>query len=74
MWPLRFVYICNKTFFENNNINIFIELYILLQADLQTSTQVISLSSGNSEVKELAPDNTVDEVIHHEVKEIGTHM
>lgn len=48
--------------------------YIFLQADLQTSTQVISLSSGNSEVKELAPDNTVDEVIHHEVKEIGTHM
>ncbi|KAF7391266.1 trafficking protein particle complex subunit 13 [Vespula maculifrons] len=47
---------------------------VTVKADLQTSTQVISLSSGNSEVKELAPDNTVDEVIHHEVKEIGTHI
>ncbi|KAK2579027.1 hypothetical protein KPH14_002821 [Odynerus spinipes] len=47
---------------------------VSVKADLQTSTTVISLSAGNSEVKTLAPDNTVDEVIHHEVKEIGTHI
>jgi len=41
---------------------------------LQTSTQIIPLSSNNLDEKELAPDSTVDEVIHHEVKEIGTHM
>ncbi|XP_043496995.1 trafficking protein particle complex subunit 13 [Polistes fuscatus] len=47
---------------------------VTVKADLQTSTQIISLSSGNSLVKELAADDTVDEVIHHEVKEIGTHI
>ncbi|KAI4498088.1 hypothetical protein M0802_006912 [Mischocyttarus mexicanus] len=47
---------------------------VSVKADLQTSTQIISLSSGNSLVKELAADDTVDEVIHHEVKEIGTHI
>ncbi|XP_015187628.1 PREDICTED: trafficking protein particle complex subunit 13 isoform X2 [Polistes dominula] len=47
---------------------------VVKNADLQTSTQIISLSSGNSMVKELAADDTVDEVIHHEVKEIGTHI
>ncbi|KYN18517.1 UPF0533 protein C5orf44 like protein [Trachymyrmex cornetzi] len=47
---------------------------VTVKADLQTSTQVIPLSSNNLEGKELAPDSTVDEVIHHEVKEIGTHI
>ncbi|KAG7196809.1 hypothetical protein KM043_016922 [Ampulex compressa] len=47
---------------------------IVVKADLQTSTQIISLSGSNSEVKEMAPDCTVDMVIHHEVKEIGTHI
>lgn len=47
---------------------------VIVKADLQTSTQVLSLSSNAGEVKELAPDCTVDEVIHHEVKEIGTHI
>ncbi|XP_020287936.1 trafficking protein particle complex subunit 13 isoform X2 [Pseudomyrmex gracilis] len=47
---------------------------VSVKADLQTSTQIISLSGANLEGKELAPDNTVDEVIHHEVKEIGTHI
>jgi hypothetical protein len=41
---------------------------------LQTDTQTIPLSGQNSQVKELAPNNTIDEVIHHEVKETGTHM
>lgn len=45
-----------------------------VKADLQTSTQIIPLSSNKLEGKELVPDSTVDEVIHHEVKEIGTHM
>ncbi|XP_076750477.1 trafficking protein particle complex subunit 13 [Xylocopa sonorina] len=45
-----------------------------VKADLQTSTQIISLCGGSGETKDLAPDNTVDEVIHHEVKEIGTHI
>ncbi|KAG8040600.1 hypothetical protein G9C98_002596 [Cotesia typhae] len=43
-------------------------------ADLQTSTQTIQLSNKNVNIEELAPDNTIDEVIHHEVKEIGTHI
>ncbi|KAL6254344.1 hypothetical protein P5V15_014392 [Pogonomyrmex californicus] len=47
---------------------------VTVKADLQTSTQVIPLSSSNLEGKELVPDSTVDEVIHHEVKEIGTHI
>ncbi|XP_034942331.1 trafficking protein particle complex subunit 13 [Chelonus insularis] len=45
---------------------------IHVKADLQTSTQTIQLSNKNTD--ELAPDNTMDEVIHHEVKEIGTHI
>lgn len=47
---------------------------VSVKLDLQTSTQLISLSKGSSEIKELAPDNTVDQVIHHEVREIGTHI
>ncbi|XP_044009690.1 trafficking protein particle complex subunit 13 [Aphidius gifuensis] len=47
---------------------------INVKADLQTSTQTISLSNKNTNIEELAPDSTVDEVIHHEVKEIGTHI
>ncbi|XP_039310064.1 trafficking protein particle complex subunit 13 isoform X2 [Solenopsis invicta] len=47
---------------------------VTVKADLQTSTQVIPLSSNKLNGKELAPDSTVDEVIHHEVKEIGTHI
>ncbi|XP_012264196.2 trafficking protein particle complex subunit 13 isoform X2 [Athalia rosae] len=47
---------------------------VIVKADLQTSSQRIPLSGHNVEPKELAPDSTVDEVIHHEVKEIGTHI
>ncbi|XP_066586798.1 trafficking protein particle complex subunit 13 [Prorops nasuta] len=47
---------------------------VSVTANLQTGTQTISLSNNKTEVKELAPDNTVDEVIHHEVKETGTHI
>ncbi|XP_060816898.1 trafficking protein particle complex subunit 13 [Bombus pascuorum] len=47
---------------------------VIVKADLQTSTQNISLCGNSGEMKDLAPDSTVDEVIHHEVKEIGTHI
>lgn len=47
---------------------------VTVKADLQTSTQMLSLCGNNREMKDLAPDNTVDDVIHHEVKEIGTHI
>lgn len=45
-----------------------------LQADLQTSSQRLNLSASNSAVAELKPECCIDDVIHHEVKEIGTHM
>ncbi|XP_043259381.1 trafficking protein particle complex subunit 13 [Colletes gigas] len=47
---------------------------ITVKADLQTSTQIISLSGNSGRMKDIAPDSTIDEVIHHEVKEIGTHI
>ncbi|XP_078038449.1 trafficking protein particle complex subunit 13 [Augochlora pura] len=45
-----------------------------VKVDLQTSTQIIPLSGNSGEMKDLPPGGTVDEVIHHEVKEIGTHI
>ncbi|CAK9826295.1 Trafficking protein particle complex subunit 13 [Anthophora retusa] len=47
---------------------------VTVKADLQTSTQILSLCGSSGEMKDLAPDNTVDFVIHHEIKEIGTHI
>ncbi|KAJ3604874.1 hypothetical protein NHX12_026926 [Muraenolepis orangiensis] len=47
---------------------------ILVKADLQTSSQRLSLSASNSAVTELKPECCIDDVIHHEVKEIGTHI
>jgi hypothetical protein len=48
---------------------------ILVKADLQTSSQRLSLSgSGQQTVVELEPDHSIDDVIHHEVKELGTHI
>ncbi len=55
-------------------------MYILInklcfQADLQTSSQRLTLSGSVSpSVNELAPGQSIDDVIHHEVKELGTHM
>ncbi|XP_044240099.1 trafficking protein particle complex subunit 13 isoform X4 [Ursus arctos] len=43
-------------------------------ADLQTSSQRLNLSASNAAVAELKPDCCIDDVIHHEVKEIGTHI
>ncbi|OXU23699.1 hypothetical protein TSAR_016039 [Trichomalopsis sarcophagae] len=47
---------------------------VTVKANLQTSTQTIPLSGQNSQATELAPNHTIDEVIHHEVKETGTHI
>jgi len=49
---------------------------IFWQTDLQTSSQRIPLSGHqmDSVTMELHPQDTVDDVIHHEVKEVGTHM
>ncbi|XP_076383261.1 trafficking protein particle complex subunit 13 isoform X3 [Megalopta genalis] len=47
---------------------------VTVKVDLQTSTQIIPLSGNSGEMKDLPPGGTVDEVIHHEVKEIGTHI
>ncbi|XP_076440909.1 trafficking protein particle complex subunit 13-like isoform X1 [Babylonia areolata] len=48
---------------------------ITLKADLQTGSQRINLTSvGDQPVPELLPDHSIDDVIHHEVKELGTHI
>ncbi|KAK3089805.1 hypothetical protein FSP39_006667 [Pinctada imbricata] len=48
---------------------------IALKVDLQTSSQRLMLSGANSQgTSELGPDHSIDDVIHHEVKELGTHM
>jgi len=44
-----------------------------VKADLQTGTQRISLVSGQDELS-LSPGETIDHVIQHEVKELGTHI
>jgi len=49
--------------------------YVSVRADLQTSSQKINLISSDPEkCAELLPGATVDLVISHEVKEIGSHM
>ncbi|XP_077318766.1 trafficking protein particle complex subunit 13 isoform X3 [Lithobates pipiens] len=47
---------------------------IQVKADLQTSSQRLNLSASSAVVAELRPDSCIDDVIHHEVKEIGTHI
>ncbi|NXJ42702.1 TPC13 protein, partial [Ciconia maguari] len=47
---------------------------ILVKADLQTSSQRLNLSASSAAVAELKPDCCINDVIHHEVKEIGTHI
>ncbi|KAJ9578659.1 hypothetical protein L9F63_005149 [Diploptera punctata] len=49
---------------------------VSVKADLQTSSQRIPLSGHQTEsvAAELHPQDTVDDVIHHEVKEVGTHI
>ncbi|XP_033636886.1 trafficking protein particle complex subunit 13-like isoform X2 [Asterias rubens] len=48
---------------------------ILLKTDLQTSSQRLTLSgAGTPAHLELKQAECIDEVIHHEVKELGTHI
>ncbi|XP_064624897.1 trafficking protein particle complex subunit 13-like isoform X2 [Lineus longissimus] len=48
---------------------------VMVKADLQTSLQRLSLSGASNEpVPELPPNTSIDDVIHHEVKELGTHI
>ncbi|KAJ8680204.1 hypothetical protein QAD02_015991 [Eretmocerus hayati] len=47
---------------------------VIVRADLQTQSQTIPLSGQKSQAKEFGPNSTIDEVIHHEVKETGTHI
>ncbi|XP_022907373.1 trafficking protein particle complex subunit 13 [Onthophagus taurus] len=46
---------------------------VAVKVDLQTSSQRLALSS-NPATAALNPDDTVNVVIHHEVKEIGAHI
>lgn len=45
-----------------------------VKVDLQTNSQRIALSGHAVDPSELKPDESVDHVIHHEVKEVGTHI
>jgi hypothetical protein len=46
---------------------------VQVQADLQTSAQRLPLG-GSTVVNKLEPNESVDQVLHHEVKELGTHI
>lgn len=49
--------------------------WIAFQTDLQTSSQRLTLSgTANMPVAKLDPEESFDQVIQHEVKELGTHM
>jgi len=53
---------------------------VSVRADLQTATQRINLVPGTGtdttlhSRDSLAPGSTIDQVLHHEVKELGTHI
>jgi Protein of unknown function (DUF974) len=59
--------------YRPKNLRVQILFLFCLQSDLQTSSQKIPLSAIRAPC-ELQPRHTVDEVIHHEVTELGTHM
>lgn len=45
------------------------------KADLQTASQRLQLTKKTKDIPaELQPQQSVDEVLNHEVTEIGTHM
>lgn len=47
----------------------------MLQVDLQTSSQRISLPNKYQDILvELEPEQSLGEVVNHEVKEMGQHM
>ncbi|KAL9950219.1 hypothetical protein ACROYT_G042691 [Oculina patagonica] len=48
---------------------------IVIKTDLQTSSQRLTLSgTANMPVAKLDPEESFDQVIQHEVKELGTHI
>ncbi|XP_027046406.1 trafficking protein particle complex subunit 13-like [Pocillopora damicornis] len=48
---------------------------IVIKTDLQTSSQRLNLSgTANMPVSKLDPEESFDQVIQHEVKELGTHI
>lgn len=49
---------------------------VSVKAELQTDSQKVFLTGKNdgAVVPELAPNSSIDEVIHHEVKDINTHI
>ncbi|XP_039288736.1 trafficking protein particle complex subunit 13 isoform X2 [Nilaparvata lugens] len=49
---------------------------VTLKADLQTNSLRIPLCGNQADLtaRDLDPGQTLDEVIHHEVKEVGTHI
>ncbi|KAK3755626.1 hypothetical protein QZH41_017612 [Actinostola sp. cb2023] len=48
---------------------------IVIKTDLQTSSQRLTISgAANMPVTKLDPQQSFDQVIHHEVKELGTHI
>ncbi|PNF19838.1 Trafficking protein particle complex subunit 13 [Cryptotermes secundus] len=50
--------------------------HVSVKADLQTSSQRIPLSGHQMEsvAAELHPQDILDDIIHHEVREVGTHI
>ncbi|KAJ8984186.1 hypothetical protein NQ317_011095 [Molorchus minor] len=68
-------YICvySETKQVVSNVTVKASICLYFQVDLQTSSQRLPLSM-NPPTPQLGPDETVNAVIHHEVKEIGTHI
>jgi len=57
------------------SLDIIMIIFQTFQTDLQTSSQRLTLSgTANMPVVKLDPEESFDQVIHHEVKELGTHM
>ena len=50
-----------------------ISFLFLPQTDIQTSSQRFQLTASQPR-NILSPDQSVDEVLNYEVKELGTHM
>ena len=56
-----------------SSISCIISKYIFSQTDIQTSSQRFQLTSSIP-IETLTPDESQDEVLSYEVKELGTHM
>jgi len=47
---------------------------VIVKAELQTAAQRLQLTKKNIQPIDLQPQQSVDEILNHEVTEIGTHM